>query len=438
MNKYTKISGVAGGSIAEEIGISCGDALLKINGQTVSDILEYRFLCADTEIVLEIEKADGTIEEIEIEKDEYEDLGIDFEFPLMSKPKACCNKCIFCFIDQLPKGMRKTLYFKDDDSRLSFLQGNYVTLTNLSRQEIENIAKMRISPVNVSVHTTDPKLRVFMMNNKSAGNVYEIMQYWADAGIVMNCQVVLCRDINDKKQLDKTIEDLGKLYPAVGSLSVVPVGLSDHREGLFELAPFDKESSEEVIEQINSWQKKFFKEHGTRFVYAADEFYLKAGMEIPPYEEYEDFPQIENGVGLIASMKDEFDIAIEDAPESDISRKCSIATGVAAYDFISGLADKITQKFKNIEINVYRIENTVFGKNITVAGLICGCDIIRTLKGKDLGDTLYIPISMLRDGEQVFLDDITVEELEKELGVRVEATENDGFELVDKITGEGE
>ncbi len=438
MNKYTAVSGCEKGSIAEEIGICKGDRLIKINGCEISDILEYRFLCADTEITLEIEKSDGTTEEIEIEKDEYENLGIEFEYPLMSKPKACCNKCIFCFIDQLPEGMRKTLYFKDDDSRLSFLQGNYVTLTNLSRREIENIARMRISPVNVSVHTTDPELRVAMMRNKTAGDVYEIMQYWANAGIIMNCQVVLCRGINDKKQLDKTIEDLSRLHPSVGSLSVVPVGISDHREGLFELEAFDKESSAEVIEQINKWQKKLLEKCGTRFVYAADEFYLKAGIEIPPYEEYEDFPQIENGVGLIASMQDEFDMAIGEAQQSDIHRKCSIATGVAAYDFIRGLVDKITEKFKNIEINVHRIENTVFGKNITVAGLICGCDIIKSLEGKDLGDTLYIPLSMLRDGENVFLDDITTDELSKRLGVKVEAIENDGFEFVDRITGEGE
>ncbi len=438
MNEYTRITGFEPGSIAEEIGVEKGDRLLSINGCEISDILEYRYLCADTDIVLELLKKNGDREEIEIEKDEYEDLGIEFEFPLMSKAKACSNKCIFCFIDQLPKGMRKTLYFKDDDSRLSFLQGNYVTLTNLSQKEIENIARMRISPVNVSVHTTDPELRGAMMRNKSAGKVYEIMKYWAEAGIIMNCQIVLCRGINDKNQLDKTISDLSELYPAVGSLSVVPVGLSDHREGLYPLTPFDKESAAEVIAQVRTWQNKLMEKTGTRFVYAADEFYLKAEQEIPAYEEYEDFPQIENGVGLIASMADEFDIAINEVEGDDRRKHCSIATGAAAYDFISGLADKIEEKFKNIKIDVNKIENTVFGKNITVAGLICGKDIINTLRGRDLGQRLYITASMLRDGEEVFLDDVSLTELSKKLGVQVEAVENDGFEFLDRIIGEGE
>ena len=438
MNKYTLVSGCEPGSIAEEVGIEKGDMLLSVNGCDVKDVLEYRFLCADTEVSLEIKKANGEIEEIEIEKDEYEDLGIEFEFPLMSKPRACKNKCIFCFIDQLPKGMRDTLYFKDDDSRLSFLQGNYVTLTNLSEREIDNIAKMRISPVNVSVHTTDSELRVFMMKNKTAGRVCEIMRRWADAGIIMNCQIVLCRGINDGKQLDKTIGDLSEFYPSVGSVSVVPVGISDHREGLFELTPFDRESASGVLEQVEAWQKKLLKKNGTRFIYAADEFYLKAERSIPDYEEYEDFPQIENGVGLISSMRCEFEEAMEDAEKDGIRRKCSIATGAAAFEFIRGLAAAMKSKFENIDINVYRIENTVFGRNITVAGLICGNDIINQLKGKSLGDTLYITSSMLRDGENVLLDDITTDELSDRLGVKIETIENDGFDFLNKLSGKGE
>lgn len=430
MINYKLISGVAPGSIAEESGIEKGDTLKYIDGRPVLDILEYKFLCATEFLTLTIEKANGEIEEIEIEKDEYEDLGLEFEYPLLSRAKACSNKCIFCFIDQLPKGMRKSLYFKDDDSRLSFLQGNYVTLTNLSEEEIMSAAKMRISPINVSVHTTDPELRVKMMGNKNAGRLLDIMKLFSKNGIVMNCQIVLCRGINDGENLKKTIEDLMRLD--VSSVSAVPVGLSDHRKGLYPLTAYDKESAAEVIDIIEEYQKTAWEKLGTRFIYASDEFYLMAEREIPPYENYEDFPQIENGVGLIASMKDEFYDALEDV-SGEYRKTVSIATGYSIYDFISEISHELEKKAEGLKINVYKIENTVFGKNITVSGLLCGKDIITALKDKELGETLYISKSMLRSGENVLLDDLTTTDLERELNVKVVAVESDGYDFIEKI-----
>lgn len=430
MRDYKLISGVVPGSIAEEIGIEKGDSLKYINGKKVLDILEYKFLCADEFLTLTLEKANGETEEIEIEKDEYEDLGIEFEYPLLSCAKACSNRCIFCFIDQLPKGMRKSLYFKDDDSRLSFLQGNYVTLTNLSEEEIISAAKMRISPINVSVHTTDPELRMKMMGNKNAGKLLDIMKLFSENGIIMNCQLVLCRGINDGEYLKKTIEDLMQLD--VASVSAVPVGLSDHREGLYPLTAYDKKTASEVIDIIEGYQKKALEKLGTRFIYASDEFYLMAERELPSCENYEDFPQIENGVGLIASMKEEFYDAIGNLPEK-MKKTVSVATGYAAYDFISELARELESRVSGLKINVYKIENTVFGKNITVSGLLCGKDILRELENEKLGECLYISKSMLRSGENVLLDDLTIDDLERRLKVKIVAVENDGYDFVDKI-----
>ena len=437
MKDYKKILGVEPGSIAEEAGISAGDSIVSIDGTKVEDILQYKYLCADEEIELEILKANGDTEIIEIEKDEYEDLGIEFCYPLLGPARACANKCIFCFIDQLPEGMRKTLYFKDDDSRLSFLHGNYVTLTNLSDDDIERLCATRVSPVNISVHATDPEVRRFMMGNKNAGNLVERMKRFADAGIVMNCQIVLCRDINDGKVLDDTIKTLGELYPHIYSVSVVPVGLTDHRKGLFELKPFDKEASDKVIKQVLAWQQKFLRDYGTRIVYLADEFYLNAGLPLPEVEEYEDFPQIENGVGLISSMQEEFDLEIENVRPLAKERTVSIATGVAAYEFLLGLARRLEEKAKGLKINVYEIKNRTFGEKITVAGLLCGKDILKGLKGKELGDTLYISSSMLRDGENVLLDDVTTDELAEALDVKIVAVDCDGAQLIRKLTTEG-
>ncbi|MBR5586747.1 MAG: DUF512 domain-containing protein [Clostridia bacterium] len=434
--KYNKITGVEPGSIAEECGIGAGDTLVSIDGTQVKDILQYKFLCAVEELEIEILKANGDTEVIEIEKDEYEDLGIEFEYPLLGPARACANKCIFCFIDQLPEGMRKTLYFKDDDSRLSFLHGNYVTLTNLSDDDIERLCATRVSPVNISVHATDPEVRRFMMGNKNAGNVVDRMKRFAEAGIVMNCQIVLCRDINDGKVLDDTIKTLGELYPHIYSVSVVPVGLTKHRQKLYPLKAFDKESSAAVIEQVEKWQEKFLEEFGTRIIYLADEFYLNAEMPLPDAEEYEDFPQIENGVGLISSMKEEFEFAIEEMKPMKKPRTVSIATGVAAFEFLEGLAKRLEKAAPGLKINVYKIINYTFGEKITVAGLICGKDLIRCLEGKELGDTLYISSSMLRDGENVLLDDVTTDMISEKLGVKVEAVDCDGDQFVRKLTNE--
>ena len=434
--KYNKIAGVEPGSIAEECGIGPGDTLVSIDETQVKDILQYKFLCAAEELEIEILKSNGDTEVIEIEKDEYEDLGIEFEYPLLGPARACANKCIFCFIDQLPEGMRKTLYFKDDDSRLSFLHGNYVTLTNLSDDDIERLCATRVSPVNISVHATDPEVRRFMMGNKNAGNVVDRMKRFAEAGIVMNCQIVLCRDINDGRVLDDTIKTLGELYPHIYSVSVVPVGLTDHRQKLYPLKAFDKESSAAVINQVEEWQKKFLKKFGTRIIYLADEFYLNAGLSLPCAEEYEDFPQIENGVGLISSMQEEFDFAIEEVKPLKKPRTVSIATGAAAYDFLEGLAKRLEKAAPGLKINVYKIINYTFGEKITVAGLICGKDLIRCLEDKDLGDTLYISSSMLRDGENVLLDDVTTDMISQKLGVKVEAVDCDGEQFVRKLTNE--
>jgi len=436
MIKYNKIIGIEPGSIAHEAGIMPGDTLVSIDRTAVEDILQYKFLCAAEELEVEILKANGDTEIIEIEKDEYEDLGVEFEYPLLGPARACANKCIFCFIDQLPEGMRKTLYFKDDDSRLSFLHGNYVTLTNLSDADIERLCATRVSPVNISVHATDPEVRRFMMGNKNAGNVVDRMKRFAEAGIVMNCQIVLCRGINDGKVLDDTIKTLGEMYPHIYSVSVVPVGLTDHRKGLFELKAFDKDSSAEVIKQVSAWQKKFLKDYGTRIIYLADEFYLNAELPIPDVEEYEDFPQIENGVGLISSMKDEFEFEIENVKPLKKERTVSIATGVAAFGFLSDLAKRLEEKAKGLKINVYEIKNHVFGEKITVAGLLCGQDLISQLKGKELGDTLYISSSMLKGGENVMLDDVSTDDISEALNVKIEPVDCDGAQLIQKLTNE--
>ena len=433
MDKYNEISCVETGSPADRAGLVAGDIITSINGCDVYDVLQYKYLCADTTLDIEVSRG-GIAKKFHITKEEYEDPGLEFTYPLMSKAKGCANKCIFCFIDQLPPNMRKTLYFKDDDSRLSFLHGNYVTLTNLSEREIKNIGEMKISPINVSVHTTDPKLREFMIKNKNAGKMLDIMKYWEKCGIVMNAQIVLCKGINDGAALDKTIADLAGMYPSVTSVSVVPVGITKYRDGLYPLEPYDKQASKDVVNQVDKWQDKLLSEIGSRFIFAADEFYLKAEEEIPPFDAYEDFPQIENGVGLIASMQDEFDFAIEDVKTIKKERTVSIATGKAAFSFIKSLANRLEEKAGNLKINVYGIENTVFGENITVAGLLCGRDIITQLKDKEIGQALYITTSMLRAGENVLLDDVTTDDLERELGTKVIVTDNDGFDFVDKLT----
>lgn len=422
-------------SIAEEAGIEPGDKLLMINGHEFHDILEYRYLISEYEITLDVEKKDGSVEIITIESD-YEDLGIEFSEGLIDKAQSCTNKCIFCFIDQLPKGMRETVYFKDDDTRLSFLQGNYVTLTNMSDEEIDRLIKMRVSPINVSVHTTNPELRRRMLNNRFAGKCFDIMKRFKDNGIYMNCQIVLCPGINDKDELNRTLCDLASLYPNVNSISVVPVGLTAYREGLYPLTPFNAKSSLETIAQVEDIQREFLEKFGTRLVYLSDEFYVNAGKDIPYADAYEGFPQIENGVGLMASMQEEFDSAIKLVPDKTYHRTVAMATGEIAYDFIRKLADRIEAAAKGVKIDVYAVKNNFFGGGVTVSGLVTGGDIIEQLKDKPKADILTIPHSMLRDEDNIFLDDTTVAEVEEALGMEVVPIINDGYEFIEKILGE--
>lgn len=428
------ISMVYPGSIAEEIGLVPGDRILKINGTTLNDVLDYMFLTADDVLELEVLKANGETEIIEVETD-YEPLGADFENALMDAPKSCRNKCIFCFIDQLPKGMRETVYFKDDDARLSFLQGNYITLTNLSDADLERIIRMHISPVNVSVHTTNPALREKMLCNRFAGNVYARMQRLAENQITMNCQIVLCPGINDQAELDRSLTELAALSPFVNSISVVPVGLTRYREGLYPLKAFDKASSLAVIEQVEAYQQAFLQKYGKRIVFLSDEFYLTAQKPLPPAEAYEEFYQIENGVGLMASMQAEFDEALSEVEITRLDRTVSIATGEAAADFIRGLAAALEARVEGLKIQVFPIRNEFFGGGVNVSGLVVGGDIVRQLKGKKLGKRLFIPSAMLRTGDDVFLDDLTLSGLSDALSVPVCPVDNDGVQFIEKILG---
>lgn len=435
----TKVKDIKQNSIAQEAGIEKGDIILSINGSNISDILEYKYLISDHHIIMIVQKYNGEKWVVEIEKDFNEDLGIIFENPLIDNIKRCRNKCIFCFIDQLPKNMRKTLYFKDDDYRLSFLDGNYISLTNVTEYDIQKIIKYRISPINISVHTTDPELRVKMLNNKNAGNINDILVKLASGGIAINCQIVVCPGINDEKNLDKTIEDLSKLFPAIKSIAVVPVGLTKYREGLHKLKPFDKNSSMDLINQIEKWQKIFKNKFKTNFVFIADEFYLMAQKEIPPYSHYEDFPQIENGIGLIAKFKKEFYDYLKYLNKKPIKinkqKTVSIVTGTSSFNFIKNLCIELEDKFNNIKVITYKVINNFFGESITVTGLVTGNDILEQLKGKDLGEKLIIPECMLRFGENVFLDNITINYLEEKLNTKIEVCKVNGKEFIKSILG---
>lgn len=428
----TTIAYVEPGSLAEEAGIAEGDKLISINGSKIHDILEYRYLISETEVELEVLKLNGDTEIITIEND-YEDLGIDFKKELIKEPQSCKNKCIFCFIDQLPRGMRETVYFKDDDTRLSFLQGNYVTLTNLSEEDIDRLIKMHVSPMNISVHTTNPELRVKMLKNPNAAKIYDIMKKFAENGIYMNCQIVLCPGYNDGAELDRTIGDMAALYPYVASCSVVPVGLTRYREGLCKLTAFTPETALSAVRQIEMHQQTFKKEYGMNMVYASDEFYIKANLPLPKAEEYDGFPQIENGVGLISSMQEEFDEAVKLVENKKYNRNVAIATGEIAAGFIKSLADKLMSVCRGVTITVYPVKNDFFGGGVNVSGLVTAGDIIRTLENEPMYDELLIPDCMLRDGEDIFLDDITLCELEQRLGMTVTPTPNDGYMFIESI-----
>ena len=424
-------------SRAAKAGIEKNDVLVSINGREIRDVLDYRFYLADTEISLLL-KRNGEELRVTIKKQEYDDIGLDFETPLMDKKHSCENKCIFCFIDQLPRGMRETLYFKDDDSRLSFLHGNYVTLTNMRDRDIDRIIEMHISPVNISVHTTNPELRCKMMHNKRAGEVLSYLKRLADAGIALCCQIVLCKGINDGDELDRTLHDLIALHPALQSVAIVPSGLTKFRDGLYPLSAFTKDDARSVISQINAYGDWCLSQFGTRLFFPADEFYITAELPLPPDEFYEDYSQIENGVGMLTDMQTCIDIELEN-PEQ-YSKFCaprcvSVATGYAAYEHILSISKKLEDSFAGLKINVYRIKNDFFGDSITVAGLLTAKDILSQLKAKDLGDELLIPSSALRADGEVFLDDVTPEQLESELGVKVTPAHSEASDFIRKILG---
>ena len=430
-----KISGIEKNSLAAKKKIEKDDVLISINGNEINDVLDYRFYINDTKLLLSLKTADGKSKLAMIRKDEFEDIGLEFETYLMDKQRSCKNKCIFCFIDQLPKGLRKSLYFKDDDSRLSFLFGNYITLTNLTDDEVQRIIKMHISPVNVSVHTMNPGLRVKMMANPKAGDALNRLKAFADAGIILNTQLVLCPGINDGKELEFSLNELSKLYPAVQSIASVPVGLSDHREGLYELKPYNEQTAGEVIDTIDRFNENFKKENGTVIAYAADEFYIKANRPMPDEEYYNGYPQLDNGVGMWTLLKTEFEQALEECEERAVDRRVTVVTGVAAYPLISELAKKAENKIKGLSVNVVEVKNKLLGSMITVSGLICGADIVSALENTDLGEELIIPPNCLRSEGDMFLDDMTVDELSEKLNVKVTQNGTDGEDLLRALTG---
>ncbi len=427
------IASVEPGSIAEELELEPGDALLEINGNKIEDAFDYHYLMNEEYVELLIRKADGEEWELEIEKEFEEDLGVTFENGMMDDYKRCSNKCIFCFIDQMPKGMRDTLYFKDDDTRLSFLQGNYVTLTNLSEHDVERIIQYKLSPINISFQTTNPELRCRMLHNKFAGEALKIVDRLVEAGITLNGQIVLCKNWNDQEELERSLSDLYRYLPKLQSVSVVPVGLSKFRDGLEPLEPFTKEDAKKVLDQIHRWQKKAYEEYGSHFVHASDEWYLLAEEELPEEASYDGYLQLENGVGMLRLLDTEFEEALSQAEGDDVSRKISIATGRLAEPFISRFMEELTSKYTNTEVYVYDITNEFFGERITVAGLITGQDLKKQLKGQVLGDKLLLPCHMLRSGEEVFLDDVTVSELSEYLQVPIEIVESDGADLLHHV-----
>ena len=412
-----------------------GDALISINGNRIHDVLDYKFFGYDPVLAVTLRKPDGTEHTVHVEKAEGLDLGLEFETYLMDNPRSCANNCVFCFIDQLPKGMRKTMYFKDDDARLSFLLGNYITLTNLSEREIQRIIDLHISPVNISVHTTDPELRVKMLRNKNAGKCMEIMRRFADGGIRMNCQIVCCPGLNDGKELQRSMEELAGLYPAVHSVSIVPLGLTKYREGLYPLTPFTPEHTAETIDLVNAFGDECVEKFGTRIFFCSDEMYLFAGRELPDDEFYEEHTQLENGVGMLSLFETEFNsaLALSDRPDGVAF---SIACGTAVAPFFEKLVCKAKQKYDNINGRVYAIENDFFGHGVIVSGLITGQDLINQLRGRELGERLFISQNMLRRDEMDFLDDVTIEQAVEALGLPIYPTECDGFAFWDAISGD--
>ena len=423
------ICGVEQKSPAHRARIRPGDELIAINGHKIKDVLDYKFYAYDAKLKIELSDR-----QVRVRKQEGEDLGLVFESYLMDKAKRCSNKCVFCFIDQLPSGMRETLYFKDDDARMSFLMGNYISLTNLSQQDIDRMIRMRISPVNISVQATDPQVRRRMLGNPRAGECMDILKRFADAGLALNCQIVVCPGYNDGSVLRKSLEELCELAPSVASISVVPVGLTRHREGLTPLIGVDQSKAREIIEMADEIGKTCLQDHGSRIVYCADELFIKAGYGIPEPAYYEDYPQLENGVGLIALLKEEFELALQDVSGEEKIPAFTVATGVSAAPFIRNLIDELAKKCDNVfDFQVIPVTNNFFGSSVNVAGLVCGQDLRDALKGRELFGRVLIPEVMLRHGTDVFLDDVRLTDLQRELGVPVIAVPNDGGVLLDCI-----
>lgn len=432
------ITDIVKGSLAARAGISAGDILISVNGHDIRDVLDYRFYLAESRLSLKIHRGPELFD-VSIRKGVYDDIGLEFATALMDEKRSCRNKCMFCFIDQLPKGMRESLYFKDDDSRLSFLHGNYITLTNLTDEDIDRILEMHISPINISVHTTNPELRVLMMKNKRAGEVLGYIRRLADGGIKLHGQIVLCRSVNDGAELDRTMRDLAGFYPALESVSVVPAGLTAYREGLYPLEPFSTEETAAVIEQVTAFGDLCEKQLGARIFYCADEMYVRSGVPLPTYEFWGDFTQIENGVGMLSSFEYEFEAALRCLTDEEkaISRTVSVATGEAAYAFICGLVQKVKKTCPYVDCRVHLVKNTFFGGYVTVAGLLTGQDLMEQLKDAPLGDELLLSRSTLRAEGDVFLCNSTPDDVANALSVPLTFIENDGGAFLDAILGIG-
>lgn len=423
------------GGIGEELGIEPGDKLLAINGNEIQDVFDYYYYEESEQLLLLIEKPDGEEWELEIEKDEDESLGIEFDQSLMDEYRSCRNKCMFCFIDQMPKGMRETLYFKDDDSRLSFLQGNYITLTNMSDHDVERIVKYRLEPINISFQTTNPELRCKMLHNRFAGEALKKVDILYRGQIEMNGQIVLCKGVNDGEELERTIRDLTGYLPYLKSVSIVPVGLTKYRDGLYPLEPFTKEDAREVLSVIHRWQEKIYQEHGINMIHAGDEWYVLAEEEVPEEERYDGYLQLENGVGMMRLLFNEVQEALSAVTGDGRQREISLATGRLMYPYIGKILEEIRKKFPNITTHLYAIRNDFFGERITVSGLITGQDLTGQLKGQPLGERLLLPCNMLKIGEPVFLDDFTLEEVENSLQVKTDIVKSSGQDLLDAVIG---
>ena len=432
-----RIRSVAEGSIAWEMEIEPGDVLLEINGQKIDDIFDYRYLVNDEYLVVLIEKSSGEEWELEIEKEYQEDLGIEFENPFLDDYRSCSNHCIFCFIDQLPKGMRPSLYFKDDDSRLSFIQGNYVTLTNMKDSDIDRIIRYHLEPINISFQTMDPKLRCRMLRNRKAGEAFAKIDRLYEAGIEMNGQIVLCKGVNDGEDLEHSLAQMERYLPCLKSVSVVPVGLTKYREGLYPLEPFEKEDARAVVAMIERWQDYYMKHYGTHLVHGGDEWYFLAQLPMPSEDTYDGYLQLENGVGMVTLLRSEVNAVLEGMQGDDRHREVSLATGMLAADLMRELVGKIREKFPGVICHVYAIRNDFFGERITVAGLLTGRDLLAQLKDRVLGEELLLPISLLRSGEEVFLDDMTADELGKSLQTKIGIVKSDGQSFVNSIINGG-